>query len=53
MTMQIIKVLVIMSGCSESGKLGGWMTVQIIKVLVIMRGCSVSKKERLDGNANK
>jgi hypothetical protein len=35
--MQIIKVLlVIMRGCSESGKEGGWTIMQIIKVLVIM-----------------
>ncbi len=44
MTMQIIKVLVIMSGCSESGKEGGWMTTLIIKVLVIMSGYSESGK---------
>ncbi len=44
MTMQIIKVLVIMSGCSESRKEGGWMTMQLIKVLVIMSGCTESGK---------
>ncbi len=48
---QIIEVLVIMIGCSDSGKEEGWMKMQIIKVLVIMSGCSESGKKVVYDNA--